>query len=412
MQEPTYSPENPPKDEDVHWFGESHRRIGGLPDTRYGWLENNDQVFIVKAMATDLTAYAETLLAHERKMLGHLQRIGAPVPSLLDVGRPDWLVTRFGGLSLQRLAHPGGFQGLAPLDHFGFTERLAAWVYLLPRLQTMADKGVLVIDLYSANVVLPLTDGTKGQLRLQEAALIDHAHTVEAGMDMRRPVWINHNMERIAPELRSIMQRDMDKMTAAFAHANASLPVYSRLPAEQDAHSRKVWAEYNVDQELQNRIGANQLSCDRAMQFAAGHALQALLPLAHESRQGLNTVLQRMMAMEPNDRYPSLFDAAKALKAVVTIDLPFVSQHHYTKLTPDDLKLPSDAEVPVPEPDEGETVLVGGGLPTSIPSPFPEGNTFMPDAVVTQHAHLERWLYAAVALGAVCGALWPLPWLG
>ena len=186
-------------DADVKWFGASARRIGGRPDSRYGWLDHPGGPCIVKAIDPQLTAYSSTLQQHERKMLRRLTKMGAPTPELLDLGRDDWLVTRFAGLSVQRLSHPGGLQGNFPAHSFGFAERLSAWVHLLRRLQAIADKGVLAIDLYDANVVVPLTEQTQGQLRLTDTMLIDHAHTLEAGMNMCRPVWLNSGMGRVPP---------------------------------------------------------------------------------------------------------------------------------------------------------------------------------------------------------------------
>lgn len=392
-----------PVDSDVQWFGTSKRLIGGEPDSRYGWLHRDDAVYIVKAISPDLTAYAGTLLQHERAMLKRLADIHAPVPQMLDVGRDDWLVTRFGGLSLQRLTHDGGLQGVPPLSRFSFAERLAAWVHLLRRLQPMADKGVLAIDLYSANVVVPLTATLQGQLRLHEAAMIDHAHTVEAGMDMRRPVWLNHDMERIAPELSGTMKSDMAVLKAAFAKAGAALPGYSLLPGQLDAHSRRVWAEYDAPQQLQKLLDQGSLNRDHAMQFAAGVALKRLAVLAesHNQKQDLETVLQRMTSTIASQRFPTLTDAANALTGVVDA-LPLVSQHAYAQLHPSDLAIPdrSDAlPAPVPSPElETNTraaILIG-------PKPLP----------VTPKPAPMRWLCAAAALGAAVGTVWPHLWRG
>ena len=337
-----------PSDNDIKWFGASQRLIGGQPDSKYGWLELPDGPCIVKALSPDLTAYASTLLQHERKMLERLAAINAPVPQLIEVGRADWIVTRFGGLSLQRLEHPGGLQGSAPFPRFGFAERLAAWVHLLRRLQSMADMGVLAIDLYSANVVLPLTNLTEGQLRLLDVAMIDHAQTVEAGMAMRRPVCMDHRMQRIAPELRGVMEADMNALKAAFDKAGAALPGHNHLPGEPEVLSRRVWAEYDALQQLQTLLDQGSLSRDHAMQFAAGVSLRDLPALAgtDEAKGSLNRVLQRMTAQDASQRYATLTQAAEALAAVVDA-VPLVSQHHYAKLQPQDLAMPATPITPV-----------------------------------------------------------------
>ena len=382
----------PLTDDDVKWFGTSHRLIGGQPDSRYGWLNNPDGPCIVKAISTGLTAYAPTLLEHERKMLKRLAEIKAPVPPMVDVGRHDWLVTRFGGLSLQRLEL--GQLGAAPLP--SFAERLSAWVHLLRRLQTMAEAGVLAIDLYSANVVLPLKGITEGQLCLHEAALIDHAHTLEAGSNIRRPVWLNTDMARIAPELRSAMKADMAVLTDAFAKAGANLPGHSRLPSDQDKLSRQVWAQYDAPQQVQSMLDRDKLKPNLVMQFAAGVGLRSLL--AHTTsapqKQALADVLARMTDPQASERFPTLTLAAEALATVVDA-LPKVSAHGYVRLQASDLALP-DAPAAYPPPIEPFTVV----------EPFTEladGST--PDA--PKPGLPMHWLYATAGLGAACGAMWP-----
>jgi len=420
----TPSTPNLPQDNDVQWFGNSQRLIGGEPDSRYGWLELPDGSCIVKALSPDLTAYASTLLDHERKMLTRLAAISAPVPKLVDVGRPDWLVTRFGGLSLQRLEHAGGLQGFAPGLRFSFTERLSAWVHLLHRMQSMADKGVLAIDLYGANVVVPLTQLTHGQLRLIDATMIDHAQTVEAGMAMRRPVWLDHRMKRIAPELQDVMQADMNALRAAFDKAGAALPGYSRMPGERDTHSSRVWAEYDAPQQLQQLLDQGSLSRDHAMQFAAGVSLSHLPELANTQEQkcALTKVLHRMTAHGAAERYATLTQAADALAAVVDA-LPLVSHHIYAKLRPQDLAPPptpvalnlkavrDSKEQPfttLANEVDPIAVLIPMTLPAHKPglTQEPLGN----DQTTLRAAYKlpMRWLVPAVMLGAVCGTLWPL----
>ena len=385
-------PTQPLTDDDVDWFGASHRLIGGLPDSRYGWLNHNGGPCIVKAISTGLTAYAPTLLEHERKMLTRLAEIKAPVPPMVDVGRHDWLVTRFGGLSLQRLEL--GQLGTAPLP--GFAERLSAWIHLLRRLQTMADAGVLAIDLYSANVVLPLKGITEGQLCLHEAALIDHAHTLEAGSNIRRPVWLNTDMARIASELRSAMKADMAVLTDTFDKAGASLPGYSRLPGNKDELSRQVWAQYDAPQQVQAMLDNGKLNPHHVMQFAAGVGLRSLLSRTPSSRQkqALASVLEHMTDPQASKRYPMLIQAADALATVVQA-LPLVSAHGYVRLQASDLALP-DAPAAYQHPVEPFTVLepftelADGGTPNAPKSGLP-----------------THWLYAAAGLGAACGAVWP-----
>lgn len=346
-----------PGDDAVHWFGASRRLIGGVPDSRYGWLDHAEGPCVVKAMDPALVAYNKTLLNHERRMLQRLADIGAPVPAAVDVGRSDWLVTRFAGLSLQRLEHPGGIQGLAARQWFSAAERLSAWVHLLRRLQPLADAGVLAIDLYPANVLLPLTGGTAGQLRLNEAVLIDHAHTLEAGMDLRRPVWLDRDSAYIAPELRHALMQDQEALIGHFRQAGAALPGYSRLPGERDELSRRAWAEYSAPQAVQRLLDAGELSRDQAMQFAAATALaDSVLPVAGEAlRTVLGPVLARMRAEDPAWRYSTLTEAAQAVAQCVDA-LPLVSAQRFAPLKPSDLARPDGIEAP----------LKGGGPSTGL----------------------------------------------
>jgi hypothetical protein len=396
-------------DAEVTWFGPSRRLIGGVPDSRYGWLDTPDGPCIVKAMDLGLVAYNKTLLEHERKTLGDLKDCGAPAPALIEMGRSDWLVTRFAGLSLQRLAHPGGVQGTSPLRRFPFTEQLGAWVHLLRRLQIMADAGWLAIDLYEANVVVPLTEGTRGQLRLNEVVLIDHAHTVRAGMGMRRPAWLKCDLAYIAPELRDALQQDQERMKQALAQAGAQAPGYSRLPEDQDQHSRRVWAEYDAPQALQRLLDAGALSRDGAMQFAVATAINKLLhgvPQRMDKRQ-LVKVLGRMTEAIPSQRFASLTQAADALAEVMKV-VPMVSEHRYSQLMPSDLSAPHGA---------GATEMAARIAESRVAQSGEEDGTALANSLTpiarvgeTKSMRGSTWFYIAAAASAAIGFVMPLPW--
>ena len=385
----------------VQWFGASTRLIGEAPDSRYGWLEHGGEVCIVKAMSTDLSAHSASLLAHERQMLQRLKKMNAPAPEMLNLGHPDWLVTRFAGLSLQRLTHAGGLQGSAPLQRFGFAERLSAWVHLLRRLHPVADAGVLAIDLYSANVVLPLTNGTHGQLCLHEAAMIDHAHTLVAGLDIRRPVLINHTMDHIAPELIGALKADLAQLTAAYSRAGSALPKQHDLEANTKQLNRRIWAEYDAQQQLQVLLDNGRIDPHLSMQYAAGIALRRMIQLA-ESKKEFEQVVQRMTAFNASDRFKKLSHAADALADIVKA-LPLMSAHTYMPLQPHDLALPT---MPAPAP-----------APVTPDNPVKHTDTSTQTQPAYELMHntpqlRKRWLYAAAALGAAWGTFYPLPWGG
>ncbi len=433
-----------PQSTDVHWFGASRRLLCGVPDSSYGWLDLPDGPCIVKAMDPDLTVYNQTLLEHERKVLARLQALGAPVPALVDLGRPDWLATRFGGLSMQRLEHVFAHNGTDPREAFPLAERLAVWVQLLRRLQPLAERGVWVIDLYEANVVVPLTEGVQGQLRLRDPMLIDHAHTLEAGMDMRRPLGLNYKkMARIPPELHQALQQDEDALEAHFEAAGVPLPSYSRLPGDGDQLSRRMWAEYSAPQALQRLLDANQLNAGQGMQYAVATAMKRLLEAFADMpcRLTLEAVIARMAATQPAQRYPTLNDAAAELDALMP-PLPLASRQRYGPLQPADLQTPEQTAASALVQGTAQAASAEGAgdaytrtaeelanaVPTARPAGVRPGHGSSSAAPATDRvpplaptaAAAGRpprrpgvptaWGWWAAALGAALGMALPLPW--
>jgi hypothetical protein len=400
----------------IQWFGASKRLIGGVPDSRYGWLDTPAGPCIIKALDTDLATYAVTLLEHERRMLARLQAMGAPAPGLVELGRTDWLATRFAGLSLRRMEHTARHR-----PRLQFAEQLAVWYHLLRRLQPLADAGVLIVDLHSANVVVPLTDGVQGQLRLHEVAVIDHAHTLEAGMNMRRPVWLDQHMVHIAPELKSAMGRDQQALRDRFGEQGAELPRTSRLPGERDQHSRRVWAEYDAPQQVQALLDAGQISPGHAMQYAIGIAMADLPLQAPNTRvqQILARIIDRLVATAPNERFPSMAVAAEALLQVVPA-MPLASRAAWGRIGPADLAAGRSSahasHLPLPQASQRQSRAGDDGtfLVTDIP---PTGFRRSDGA----RAKLSRtgtpwrslpmgWIYAAAACGAAAAMWMPVPW--
>ena len=319
----------------VHWFGQSHRLIGGRPDTRYGWLETPQGACIVKALDLQLAAYSATLLHNEREVLRHLHAAGAPVPAMVTepamLNRSDWLVTRFAGVSLQVLQRSAG--GVA----LGWEERLTAWVHFLRQARAFDDAGALPIDLWAANLVLPLTLGLHGQVLLHRGVLIDHAHTVVAGMNLRRPVWMDRTMRRVAPELRAALHGDQEALINTFHLARTQLPGHTALSQEDHERTRRLWAEYDAPQQLQRILDAGRLNRGAAMQYAVAVALEPLLSLAPTGiGAALQAVVCRMKADQPQARFASLADAAEALRALLPA-LPMASDGRFGPLSLEDL---------------------------------------------------------------------------
>lgn len=370
---------------EVQWFGHSSRMVGGQPDTLYGWWDDpgSEGPCIVKALQPELTAYASTLLQHEQRMLQRLCARGAPVPIAVPTSHAHWLATRFAGLTLQRLQHPRGIQGQAGGQVLSFAEALSVWVHVLRALQPLAERGVLVVDLYEGNIVVPLTQVTHGQLRLTDPVLIDHAHTLEAGLALTRPVWVNPRMRRIAPELRRVLAADQAALLAHFQQCGAELPGQTEVPGAQQERNRKAWAQYQAPQRLQALLDAGQIHVQAVMQFAAGIALQHLMQRAPADVQPrMRTVVERMTAQAPTQRYARLTDAADQLAALVP-HLPLVGACKLKPLLPTDLVPPADRTPPQAKGLQPKRVDSG-----------------------SQRRWMDYGLYMLVAVGAAAGVFW------
>jgi len=313
-----------PDPDGVHWFGSSGRIVGGKPDSRYGWWTPPDGSAhcIVKALEADLTTHGDALLAHERAVLTELAGKNLPVPELVKVKQANWLVTRVAGLSM---AHLGSLP--QAVDQFPFAERLATWVHFLRRAQAFEQVVTVPIDLWQANLVLPTTKQHQGgQLRLNEGISIDHAHTLVAGLDMRRPLWIDPNMARIAPELRPALLADQQALRQHFAHYGAPQPGGEALSDDLARLARKIWAEYDQPSQTQALLDSGALRPCKTIQYAVavelGHLLRHSPP---DQVLRFEAIVQRMQHPQPQHRYDSLTQAADELAQVLG-NLPVVGQ--------------------------------------------------------------------------------------
>jgi hypothetical protein len=303
-----------PVAEAVHWFGSSRRLVGGRPDTRYGWMELPDGACIVKALAVDLASHVGTLLGHEREVLRRLRDAGAPVPEVVPSERADWLVTRFAGPSLAMLERCVGAG--APL--LSAEETVAAWAAFLARATALDEAGALPLDLRSANLVLPLARRAAGQPLLNAPVLVDHAHTLVAGLDLRRPAWIDRHMPQVAPELRAALMHDQEALIGAFRRAGAALPGHEGADEAALERSRRLWAEYDAPQSTQQLVDGGRLDRGAAMQYAVGVALRAVVRRAGPALAApLAAVTHRLCADEPSARFGSAAEAAAALRGLL-----------------------------------------------------------------------------------------------
>jgi hypothetical protein len=330
----------------AQWLAASRRLVAGRPDTRYGWWEAPDAAgpAVVKALAASLTAAASTLLHHEKDMLGRLRQLGAPVPDPLMAAMrryPSCVITRFGGLSLRTL-QARQQKGLSALN---LRERLSVWAHLARRLHPLASQhGLLVADLWEGNVLVPLMQVHRGQLRLNQPLVVDHAHTLLPGSALQRPLWIDETQARIAPELAEALRADREALERHFAVQGAALPGYSRLPGELDRRSREAWLSYRAPSALQRALDGGQLDAGAAMQYAVGVALQQELArarpeeLAPFNLRDLQTLQHRLCRAQPSERLGSLAAVAEALGEVLG-GLSLASVACLAPITPGDLLL-------------------------------------------------------------------------
>lgn len=388
----------PGQDEGVIWFSESARLVRGRPDTRYGWLDTPNGPCIVKALDHELVAYADTLLAHEKFMLQCMAERGAPVCQWVPYARDGWLVTQFAGLSLRRLSRPylleDGQWGRALLA----LEHLSAWVHLMQRMAPMAAQGILMVDLHDGNVTLPLLEhgGQSGQLTLQRPCLIDHAHSLVAEAQLHRPLLIEPNSPYIAPELRPALELDHQRLRSHFQARG-----YSQLPEQRDEQCARIWAEYREPQAVLALVQSGEICADRAMQYAAGHALargasQAIDAGVHPD---IWDVLDQMLASDARRRYRDLNAAADALACCMPT-LPKVSLLRLPRVTPGDIMAVSTP------PDARPATAVADILTRcSVASPTPTMASHTTSASLMERltSGTAPWAYWAVAAGAAAG---------
>lgn len=401
-------------DADVQWFGASSRLVGGLPDARYGWWDAPQGPCIVKAVHIQGMVYGASLLNNERRALAELNRQGAPVPQHIATSQSDWLVTRFGGISLRQLETMP-----QPARRFPFDEKLAVWVHFLRRAQALEASNALPVDLYGANLVLPLTETRQGQLRLNEVCSIDHAHTVVAGLNMRRPVWLDTRMKRVPPELAASLKRDQQNLIAFFRQHAAPLPGAPAPNPEQAQLAQRMWAEYDHPQTTQRLLDRGKLLPGKAMQYAVAVELGRLRALAPPAMQApLAAVQARMQQPNPAERFDNLAQAAEQLARLLP-HVPVVGRHEFVTWGPDQLRCSHAPNAPLQSSKTRAVAVVldtdvkpGEKKPAEtvtwrqVPSPPPTPAPALPPVSAQKLRRLRLTAtHAMVLLGALIGVV-------
>lgn len=366
-------------------FMQSKRVRAGRPDTQFFWIERviDDQSHpcVAKQLSVELGPQVADLLEHERQVLRLLNAHHAPVCQWVeDSQHPDWLITRFAGLSLQLLG-PGHERRWPALP---LRERASVWASFLRRAQVLADVGAVPLDLADRNLVVPL--GPSGQLDLSAAVSIDHAHTVLpgaklAGGALRRPVWIGakHNLQ-LAPEVRACLERDQQRFLDLLHQQGLPLPGTTPAVEDEAQVTHRQWLAYDAPQEVQKEVDAGvAIEAGKAIQYAVGHALHRHLSKDDPLTPALAAVVQRLCAHQASDRYDTLQDAANALKAAMG-GVALSSAHVYQPRLPEDLR-PSAAPLTAPLLDLNELTAQATVWPKEAASALGEGSTKMVEEV-------------------------------
>lgn len=334
-------------DASIAWFHSSHRLVDGQPVGRCGWREGADPPCIVKEQEVAPEDPAAGSLQHERAVLHLLHAVGAPVPVPVDETAAGRLVTRFAGLPMRVLARrPGSDRS------FPHHERAAAWIHFLRQADAFARAGALPTDIHAGKLALPLTACVSGQLVLRQPVLIDHAHTLVVGMNLRRPIWIAPDMPHLAPEIQGFLRDDQRRLMASFQAHGLPLPdCAAMVQPDLRQGARALWGAYDEPQLLQEALDSGRLSIAAAIQYAVGVELR-----------GIGTVpralVRRLTHTEPDRRFPSLCAAAQALEHAMA-PLPLVGEHHFERVGAADL-----ADAPAAPAADGRAVR-----PVDVPVP-------------------------------------------
>jgi hypothetical protein len=424
------SPSNP---SGLRPFMQSRRVRAGRPDTQFFWVEREGHPCVAKQLSVELGPQVADLLEHERQVLRLLNARQAPVCQLVeDPEHPEWLITRFAGLSLQVLGphHLGGWPPL-PLR-----ERVSVWAGFLLRAQSLADLGAVPLDLSDRNLVVPL--GPSGPLDLSSAMSIDHAHTVVPssrlpGGALRRPVWVGaKDNHQLAPEVRDRLVRDQERFLQRLKERHAPLPGTTPAVEDEAQVTNRMWLAYSEDQELQQALDAGDIEAGKVIQYAVGRAIHRHLAAADPLTPPLAAVVLRLCAQNPNRRYSKLEHAADALKAALGGRRALSSAHAYHPELPQALLHPPESSAPLLKLDEfspdatqfvdtaagsalgeGSTQMVEQGpgpSPSASTSPHVAGDTGNVSPPPSRTA-ASGWRYAVAALLALALG-WPLgQWL-
>lgn len=298
----------------IDWIGHSSRKYQGEPDTFFGWYRTPDgTAVVVKRINPAAHPHAELVAAHEADMLRSMANSGLAVPRLLQQDGTS-LHIEFAGYSvkwlIEQCATPPTSGELAVL-----------FQHLCRRGKEFADAEILHLDVWPANLVVPMEHGPGGgHLCLDRPIYIDCSNTLGAGTNLTRPLWINRRMPHIPPEVAALLAADQAAMVATFRAQDFELRDLSATSQHDFHRLGALYRAYSVPQQLQDAVEFGEIDLDAALQFSLGISLQQCLierkaRLPEQSDDLLNqlsVVASRMTAAEPSDRYPTLGDAASA----------------------------------------------------------------------------------------------------
>jgi lipid-A-disaccharide synthase-like uncharacterized protein len=252
------------EDSKIEWFSHSERVESGLPDTFYGvrFCATPALPQFVKRFKPHASAIAPQLIAHEAQVLKELGNRALPAPRVINATSTE-LVTSFNGVSLFTLN---------AVEHWRLSghEMLALMGWCCQLAQKYAQNGVLPLDFWAGNILIPLSEVLTGYLRLDLVEFVDHAHSIYVGMNLLQPLWLRADTARIAPELQKHLVEDQKDLAQYFEKNDWSfIDATSNDPSKRAAFLQR-FSDYEAPQRLVLAMNSGALNIDAALQFALG----------------------------------------------------------------------------------------------------------------------------------------------
>lgn len=364
---------------EIFWLANSARTFQGKPDAKYGVaISAGGRHVFVKHAPPDSNPQGATLVAAERHLLKTLASQGLPIPTLVEhaASDPDTLITEYCGVSLASLL--GASAGQPELTN---AELGRIFSGCLRSAASLATAGVLPLDVAGGNIVVATKAGVMGgHLLLDRVYFVDHPMTMIKNGNQRRPAWLHPAMPRVAPELRAGLEEDHNEMRQSFASAGLKMGSLEQMTQREFDLLRRLYAQFNAPQVLQGALNAGYVDPDRALQYSIGRELDRFVTL--RSLDGTaQAVVARLLAVDPNERFASLSEAAKQWEQAMSIAASPTSDAIWPDCRADVLPSKKDSSNVVPSADPGDGTFLPGqvwasqGTTNATSSPLAKAQT-------------------------------------